>query len=243
MRRQLCSGIVALTVLGYALPAQAATGSTLPPATRYRTLPKFETPAQRLRRLRYDYLMHQQEMARKKAEEERLARLQAAEQDAQARALALAEEEKVRAAEKLLRENRLAVLRLVNAERDKAGLLPVLLDPVLNTSAQRYAEDMVTRSFFSHETPEGVTFEQRMLSLNYVGRMATCACHRDFGAGENLAFGQRSADEAVQDWMLSKNHKANILEPFFTRIGVGWKDNKWVQHFVGVRERPLPPSK
>ncbi len=187
--------------------------------------------------------MHQLELERKQAEVERLARLKQAQLDEALREKVLQEQEAKRKAEQEVRERRLAILRLVNDEREKAGVPPVMLDTVLNTSAQNYAEDMAARNFFSHDTPEGATFQQRILSLNYMGQLPPCTCHRDFSAGENLAKGQRSPEEAMKDWLLSPEHKKNMLEPLYTRIGVGWRDNLWVQHFVGVQERyPISSS-
>ncbi|WP_413773861.1 CAP domain-containing protein [Paenibacillus macerans] len=52
-------------------------------------------------------------------------------------------------------------------------------------------------------------------------------------AGENIAKGQRSAKEAVRDWMNSPGHKANILNPNYKLIGVGYYNGYWVQEFIG----------
>ncbi len=238
VRFGLSIGTAALCFLSAGSALAAGSGTSISTPVRLpRYVPSYETPSQRLRRLRYEYRMHQLELEKKKAEAERLARLKQAEQDAALREKVLQEQEAKRQAEQEVRDRRLAILRIVNDEREKAGVAPVMLDTTLNMSAQNYAEDMSSRNFFSHETPEGTTFQQRILSLNYMGQLPACACHRDFSAGENLAKGQRSPEEAMKDWMRSPDHKKNLLEPLYTRMGVGWRDNYWVEQFVGVQER------
>ena len=57
--------------------------------------------------------------------------------------------------------------------------------------------------------------------------------------GENVASGHITPQEVVQDWMDSEGHRANILNPRFTRLGVGLTENTgnsysgyaWVQIF------------
>ena len=54
-------------------------------------------------------------------------------------------------------------------------------------------------------------------------------------AAENIAMGQRSATEVVKGWMESPGHKANIMNPSYTHIGVGLSDSGyyWTQQFIG----------
>ncbi len=85
------------------------------------------------------------------------------------------------------------VLEKVNAERAKAHVRPLLLDPRLDAAAQRHAEDMLARGYFAHASPEGKTVRQR----------AEAAGYRWHAVGENIALGQLSVDEVVQAWMKS----------------------------------------
>ncbi|WP_405796734.1 CAP domain-containing protein [Streptomyces sp. NBC_01506] len=103
------------------------------------------------------------------------------------------------------------VVALTNAERTAAGLRPLAGDPRLTTAAQAHSDDMVARGFYSHTSPDGRHPWDRATA-------AGCA-HR--GIGENIACGQRSAAEVVRGWMDSPGHRANILKPDFTHIGVG----------------------
>ncbi|MFD4765288.1 CAP domain-containing protein [Streptomyces niveus] len=103
------------------------------------------------------------------------------------------------------------VVALTNAERTAAGLRPLAGDPRLTVAAQAHSDDMVALGFYSHTSPDG---------RQPWDRAAAAGCsHR--GIGENIACGQRSAAEVVRGWMDSPGHRANILKPDFTHIGIG----------------------
>ncbi len=54
-------------------------------------------------------------------------------------------------------------------------------------------------------------------------------------AGENIAMGQKTPEEVVNAWMNSEGHRANILNPNYNTIGVGYvsQGNYWTQEFIG----------
>ncbi|XID91310.1 CAP domain-containing protein [Paenibacillaceae bacterium WGS1546] len=121
----------------------------------------------------------------------------------------------------------LEVLKLTNAEREKAGLAPCAGDETsLNRSARAKSQDMATNNYFSHDSPTyGDPF----------------AMMRSFGvqyrsAGENIAKGQPTPQEVVQAWMNSPGHRANILNGAYTHLGVGYVANNgqpcWTQQFI-----------
>ena len=119
------------------------------------------------------------------------------------------------------------VVRLVNRERESRGLAPVRRTASVSRVARQKADDMCAHNYFSHTSPTyGTPFE--MLEQNRV---------RFSYAGENIAMGQVTAEEVVQAWMNSKGHRENILNPDYTKIGVGCADNVqgpyWAQIFVG----------
>ncbi|MCM3809759.1 CAP domain-containing protein [Streptomyces sp. DR7-3] len=121
------------------------------------------------------------------------------------------------------------VIALTNAERAAARLTPLAQDPRLAAAAQAHSDDMVARDFYSHTGPEGHQPWDR-------ARVAG-ATHR--GIGENIACGQRSPAEVVRGWMDSPGHRANILKPDFTHIGVGHATGSragtyWTQVFGAV---------
>ncbi|MFV8185206.1 CAP domain-containing protein [Streptomyces sp. AF1B] len=103
------------------------------------------------------------------------------------------------------------VTELTNRERARAGLPPLTTDALLTTAAQAHSADMVTRVFYSHTSPDG---------SQPWDRAAAAGSHRRT-IGENIACGQRSPAEVVDGWMNSPGHRANILKPDFTHIGIG----------------------
>ncbi|MEU1516308.1 CAP domain-containing protein [Streptomyces sp. NPDC005811] len=104
------------------------------------------------------------------------------------------------------------VVELTNRERTRAGLRPLAVDPLLTTAAQAHCADMVARAFYSHTSPEGTQPWDRAAAAGSTRRTI----------GENIACGQRSAAEVVEGWMNSPGHRANILKPAFTHLGVGY---------------------
>ncbi|MDI5903998.1 CAP domain-containing protein, partial [Streptomyces sp. 12257] len=104
------------------------------------------------------------------------------------------------------------VVGLTNRERARAGLPPLGVDPLLARAAQAYSTDMAVRAFYSHTSPEGTQPWDRAAAAGSTRR----------SIGENIACGQRSAAEVVEGWMNSPGHRANILKPGFTHIGIGF---------------------
>lgn len=120
------------------------------------------------------------------------------------------------------------VLARTNAHRTAAGLRPLAPDPRLTAAAQAHSADMVARAFYSHTAPDG--------SEPWHRAAAAGSAHR--AVGENIACGQRSAAEVVEGWMNSPGHRANILKPAFTHLGVGFAGGGsagtyWTQLFGG----------
>ncbi|GGV58509.1 hypothetical protein GCM10010277_61300 [Streptomyces longisporoflavus] len=121
-----------------------------------------------------------------------------------------------------------AVLRLTNAERTAARLRPLSPDPLLTVAAQNHSADMIARSFYAHTSPDGGEPWHRA--------SAAGSTHRSIG--ENIACGQRTPAEVVDGWMNSPGHRANILKPSFTHLGVGFAGGGsagtyWTQLFGG----------
>ena len=121
------------------------------------------------------------------------------------------------------------LLERINRERDRIHLAPLRPDPKLDAAAQAHAEDMLARSYFGHNSPEGNTVLERSKQAGY----------RPHYSGENLAEGQDSFDQVVAGWMASPVHREHILSPVFSDLGSGLAigENKrghqilWVQVF------------
>ncbi|WP_028594396.1 CAP domain-containing protein [Paenibacillus assamensis] len=115
------------------------------------------------------------------------------------------------------------VIELVNKERAKAGLPVLKYDEKLSQVAHLKAKDMIDNNYFDHNSPTyGSPFDMmRSQGVSYNT------------AGENIAKGQRSAEEVMKDWMNSPGHRQNILKDGYTKIGVGYYNGAWVQMFIG----------
>jgi uncharacterized protein YkwD len=75
---------------------------------------------------------------------------------------------------------------------------------------------MILRGYFSHDSPEGQTFVDRLRAAGYIGRCA-------WSAGETLAWGtgtQSSPRSRVQAWMHSPPHRAVLLSRSYREAGV-----------------------
>ncbi|MBN0043822.1 TerD family protein [Streptomyces actuosus] len=104
------------------------------------------------------------------------------------------------------------VADLTNRERSRAGLRPLSADPRLAAAARAHSADMAARAYHAHTSPDGTRPRDR----------AAAAGSTRGTIGENIACGQRSPAEVVAGWMDSPGHRANILRPAFTHIGVGF---------------------
>jgi uncharacterized protein YkwD len=105
------------------------------------------------------------------------------------------------------------MLELVNQERARAGLRPLLPDPEARDVARAHSRDMLARGYFSHVTPDGKDPFDRLRAEGV----------RFLNAGENLALARNLA-MAHQGLMDSPGHRANILRPQFGRVGIGIVD-------------------
>lgn len=105
------------------------------------------------------------------------------------------------------------MLALVNSERTKRGFKPLKADSALVKLARAHSADMLSRGYFSHVTPEGVSPTGRADAAGYSYRVF----------GENLALAP-DVPLAHQGLMDSPGHRANILSPDYGRVGIGIED-------------------
>ena len=117
------------------------------------------------------------------------------------------------------------VVRLVNEARAKQGLQPLTYNWELSRVARYKSRDMKDHRYFAHTSPVYGTPFEMMKNFGITYRTA----------GENIARGQKTPKAVVDAWMNSSGHRANILNPSFTQIGVGYvaDGNYWTQMFIG----------
>ncbi|WP_345637049.1 CAP domain-containing protein [Rugosimonospora acidiphila] len=118
------------------------------------------------------------------------------------------------------------VVTLVNQARATAGCPALTVDSRLTTAARGHSQDMATRNYFDHNTPDGVTPWTRITDAGYHYSQAA----------ENIAEGQATPASVMDAWMNSPPHKANILNCALRNLGVGLAYNSshtpyWTQDF------------
>ena len=104
-----------------------------------------------------------------------------------------------------------ALLQDTNSRRlsdDETGLN---LSPQLMAAAQAKANDMATRDYWSHTSPDGRAPWSFLAASGYQYQ----------AAGENLAYGFGNAAQTVTGWMNSAEHRANILDAAYQDVGFG----------------------
>jgi uncharacterized protein YkwD len=112
-------------------------------------------------------------------------------------------------------------LRLVNearAHERRCGFKnfpaapPVKLSDLLNRAALAHSQDMAKYGYFEHEGHDKSTPAQRVSATGY--RWAT--------TGENIASGMTEVSDAVEGWISSPGHCANLMNARFTQMGLGY---------------------
>lgn len=126
-----------------------------------------------------------------------------------------------------LTEDEKQVLNLINDKRQEAGLDKLKIDDDLQNICRIKAKEMVEKDYFAHNSPEyGSPFE--MIKSNGITYKV---------AGENIA-GNSEISKAIDAWMNSENHRANIINRSYNYTGIGVVDSKkygkiFVQMFIG----------
>ena len=120
------------------------------------------------------------------------------------------------------------MIDLVNVERAAEGLPPLSVDASLASAARAHSEDMGLQDYFSHTGLDGRSPADRIADAGYAWNYM----------GENIAAGQPTPEDVIDSWMASDGHRANILNPNFCDIGVGYAyvadstyEHYWTQDF------------
>jgi len=116
------------------------------------------------------------------------------------------------------------VLELVNQARGQAracgekrfpAVGPLRSNSRLDRAARGHSEDMAGNGFFGHDGSDGSTVMVRVTRAGYAGR----------AVGENVAAGQATPEAAVEGWVKSPPHCANLMNPVFTEMGIAFVVN------------------
>ncbi len=103
------------------------------------------------------------------------------------------------------------VIDLVNQQRANYGLPLLKGNWELSRVARYKSQDMIDKEYFDHQSP---TYGSPFNMMESFGIRFTAA-------GENIAYGQRTPQEVMNDWMNSIGHRNNILSRVYSQIGVG----------------------
>ena len=102
------------------------------------------------------------------------------------------------------------LIELANTDRGMNHVTPLTVDPVLTAVAQAKANDMAAKGYFAHTSPDGhdpwYWFTLEGYSFTY--------------AGENLAVDFSDSATVEEAWMNSPEHRANLLNPHYTQVGI-----------------------
>jgi uncharacterized protein YkwD len=109
-----------------------------------------------------------------------------------------------------------SVLQRINEVRAEYGLPPFRISASLNLAAAAHTREMVSVGYFGHASSDGSPFWKR------VGRFYGTKGFSRWSVGENLVWGSPdlSGDDAVQVWLGSPEHRANLLSPQWSEIGL-----------------------
>ena len=103
--------------------------------------------------------------------------------------------------------NAQALASIISNFRREHGLGPVTVDPELNRFAQAHARNMAAYNMMGHDV--GTSFSERRRALR--ARVVV----------ENVGAAYNNVSEAFASWRDSPSHRANMLDPDMTRMGVG----------------------
>lgn len=139
--------------------------------------------------------------------------------------------------------NRKKILDLVNELRktgckcenngivtDMKPVPPLSWSTDLEKIAYGHSLDMDLNNYFSHESLDGKSFEERYKAIGYILIPDGTPNH-----GENIAAGQTTEEQVISSWRNSKTGHCNtMLSPYFNEMGVGFSNRKqirWTQNF------------
>jgi len=104
----------------------------------------------------------------------------------------------------------------INDLRRTHGLVPLRLSTKLSSAARQHSTEMAARGYFAHSSADGSHFDRRIARYYPIGR------YHFWSVGENLLWSSPDVDAqgALQMWMNSPEHRANLLTARWREIGI-----------------------
>lgn len=103
-----------------------------------------------------------------------------------------------------------SLLALVNADRTREGLTPLVMDARLRLAAEAKARHLLANGYFAHYSPDGVKPWDFIKSVGFAYSFA----------GENLALNYTNSYELEKDFLGSPEHRDNLLSPLYSQTGI-----------------------
>lgn len=123
---------------------------------------------------------------------------------------------------------------MANSDRGTSSLPALTVNPLLEKAAQEKADDMLAKGYFAHYSPDGSAPWHWISKVGY----------QYVYAGENLAIDFSDSSAVEQAWLNSPTHRANIMNPHYTEMGVaiasGNYEGRQTTFVVEVFASPLP---
>lgn len=131
-----------------------------------------------------------------------------------------------------MRTNEYRMLLTINDYREAHGLPRLMASRTLGAAARHHSNDIARTGYFSHTLPSGISWVANIRNHGYTYNTYI---------GENLAGSYTTASGTFGQWRNSPPHNANMLDPHFRAIGVGYAVSAkgypyWTTTFGGVRD-------
>lgn len=111
------------------------------------------------------------------------------------------------------------LLELINAERKKRKMQPLIMDPDLSRAARYHAYDMATQRYFAHSSHD--RDGDRLVEVGTTFKRIRKFYHRSFVNSENIAAGGHTPEQTYHQWFISKGHHDNMFNKSSGRVGIG----------------------
>ncbi|GAA0077790.1 hypothetical protein UT300005_21680 [Clostridium sp. CTA-5] len=117
------------------------------------------------------------------------------------------------------------ILELMNQKRVEAGLKPLTMDNTLLQVARYKSDHMIQNNYFDHTNPDGTKWTNWLQAIGY----------KYTATAENIAYNTYDPVELFNQWWNSAGHRANMMSPSYTKVGVGVIYDKDNNKYMGTQ--------
>lgn len=111
------------------------------------------------------------------------------------------------------------ILQLINAERAKKGMSSLEWDEDLANAARYHAYDLATQDYFDHASYD--RSGEKLVQVGGTFDRIKKFYSKSFVNAENIAAGNKSANDTYMQWYNSKGHYENMFNPSSKKVGLG----------------------